>query len=328
MALPWFRFYTEFATDPKVCTLQEKDQIRLVKLFCLRCSETLHGLNDEEIAFALNISPDELAKSKDNLIRKGFITDDWAIRNWSKRQYKSDSSSERVRKFRAKEVEEGPETVTKRYSNAVDTETEEEKENKQTKPGPKLARLGKGLIENIINEYHNTLENLPTVRQPLGIVSSKNLRNRVKAFGGTDEKILAHFKALFTTVSKSDFLIGKKTDWSATFHWIIRPTNYEKILNGEYTPLKTYKKTKLTKLFCTELGPDYKPLHPVREIIKDSKGPIYISCVTCNCPMVEAYELEGFISDARKKDLPTQIKQVTEVTSGPTSISKLLQRKE
>lgn len=326
MALPWFRFYAEFVSDAKVCTLDERDQIRLVKLFCLRCSDTLETLDDEEIAFALHITPEELAQTKSNLIRKGFLTEDWAIRNWSKRQYKSDSSTDRVRKFRAKETPgkteaNVTETGKKRYSNGVDTETEVEAEKKTNKPG-KVPRLGKVLIKEIVNIYHNKLKMLPNVRLPLGKVSSTNLRNRVKDLNTTEDKIKEHFTELFTTVSKSEFLTGKKTDWSATFHWIIRPTNYEKILNGEYTSLKTYKKDKPIKLYCTELGDDFKPLHPSVEVTRKSNGSNYVSCETCKGPMVEGYILESHISQAHK-DLSNK-----RVHTGFTSISEILTRRK
>ena len=42
----WFRFYAEFATDPKVQMLSEQDQRRFIMLLCLRCSNgdvTLHA---------------------------------------------------------------------------------------------------------------------------------------------------------------------------------------------------------------------------------------------------------------------------------------------
>lgn len=99
MANQWFRMYAEFATDPKVQMMSETFQRRLMMLFCLRCNgnETFH---DEEVMFQLRISPEEWQATKAEFIAKKFIGEDNKILNWDKRQYRSDSSTERVRKYR------------------------------------------------------------------------------------------------------------------------------------------------------------------------------------------------------------------------------------
>ena len=99
--MEWFRMYSEFASDPKVQSMPEIMQRRLVMLLCLRCSNTLVTLQDDEVAFALRISETELAESKVLFMRKGFVNDDWEILNWDKRQFVSDSSAARVAKHRA-----------------------------------------------------------------------------------------------------------------------------------------------------------------------------------------------------------------------------------
>jgi hypothetical protein len=101
MSNPWFRMYSEFATDPKVQMLAEAMQRRLIMIFCLRCSNTLVTLHDSEIAFHLRVSDQELAETKALFMSKKFIDKDWNVLNWEKRQYKSDSSKDRVAKHRA-----------------------------------------------------------------------------------------------------------------------------------------------------------------------------------------------------------------------------------
>ncbi|MDY7537665.1 hypothetical protein QN372_00750 [Undibacterium sp. RTI2.1] len=103
--MDWFRLYGEFAADAKVQSMSESMQRRLIMLFCLRCSNALVTLHDDEIAFALRISDDDLAQTKVLFMRKGFVNEDWEILNWDRRQFKSDSSAERVRRSRAKEKE-------------------------------------------------------------------------------------------------------------------------------------------------------------------------------------------------------------------------------
>lgn len=107
MANPWFRMYAEFATDAKVQMLTEAMQRRYLMLMCLRCSNALETLHDDEIAFQLRISDEELAETKALFVRKGFIDDAWNLLNWDKRQFSSDSSVERVRRHREKRKASG-----------------------------------------------------------------------------------------------------------------------------------------------------------------------------------------------------------------------------
>ena len=126
MANPWFRLYSEFAHDPKVQMLSEAMQRRYVMLMCLRCSETLETLHETEIAFQLRLSTDELDETKKLFISKNFIDKHWNLLNWDKRQFVSDSSTMRVAKHRSKkkQVSNADETLQKRPSNAIDTDTD------------------------------------------------------------------------------------------------------------------------------------------------------------------------------------------------------------
>lgn len=126
MSNPWFRMYAEFATDPKVQMLSEVMQRRLMMVFCLRCSNNLVTLHDDEIAFQLRITSDELAETKALFISKKFIDKSWNVLNWEKRQMKSDSSADRVAKHRAlqktKQQEQSNDDVTlqKQDANGLD----------------------------------------------------------------------------------------------------------------------------------------------------------------------------------------------------------------
>lgn len=100
MANQWFRMYSEFATDAKVQSMSEAMQRRLTMLLCLRCSDVLATLQDDELQCAMRISDEELAETKALFMRKGFIDGDWNLLNWDKRQFNSDSSTERSRKHR------------------------------------------------------------------------------------------------------------------------------------------------------------------------------------------------------------------------------------
>ena len=101
MANSWFRFYCEFANDPKVQMMSEAMQRRLVLLFCLRCEgKPIETYRETELAFKWRISMEDLAATKELFLAQGFIDGKWNPLNWNKRQFLSDSSTERVRKYR------------------------------------------------------------------------------------------------------------------------------------------------------------------------------------------------------------------------------------
>jgi hypothetical protein len=98
MANAWFRFYAEFEDDPKVQMMSEVDQRRLALLFCQRCKEEIR--TDEQRSFKWRVSLAEVARTKAVFLANGFIDEDWNLLNWNKRQFLSDSSTDRVRNHR------------------------------------------------------------------------------------------------------------------------------------------------------------------------------------------------------------------------------------
>lgn len=124
---PWFRMYHEFATDPKVQMLSEADQRRFVMLLCMRCCNGDVTLQDDAIAFQLRVTDEEWAATKTRLVAKGLIDENAKPLAWDKRQYASDSSKIRVARHRERKRNEHV-TQVKRYSNALDTDTEADTE--------------------------------------------------------------------------------------------------------------------------------------------------------------------------------------------------------
>lgn len=153
MANPWFRLYSEFAHDPKIQMLPEAMQRRYVMLMCLKCSETLETLHETEIAFQLRLSEAELIETKQLFVSKNFIDKQWNLLNWDKRQFVSDSSTMRVRKYRDKKKQpsNADETLQKRQSNAIDTDTETEQKHKKTT----IVATPEGVSDSVWQEFKN-----------------------------------------------------------------------------------------------------------------------------------------------------------------------------
>jgi hypothetical protein len=159
--MDWLRLYAEFGTDPKVQMMSEAMQRRLIMLFCLQCGngiETFHVTEREtSIGFALRISAEETATTKAEFFKRGFINDDWTLRNWSKRQYVSDSSTARVRKHREAKKQEASEAgnKVKRFRNATEqnrTDTEQNRTENETSPD-ETADLFAGIAPDVVRDF-------------------------------------------------------------------------------------------------------------------------------------------------------------------------------
>ncbi|MCS3902086.1 hypothetical protein J2T55_000078 [Methylohalomonas lacus] len=130
MSLPWFRLYAEFAADPVIQSLAFEDQRHYVILLCQKCNGVLDRniakpAKDRIIGKALGLDNAVRDEAKRRLMEVDLIDDKWQPKAWNKRQFLSDNSTERVRKYRkSKESENVPETDMKRSGNAPDTDTD------------------------------------------------------------------------------------------------------------------------------------------------------------------------------------------------------------
>jgi len=175
--MQWFRMYGEFASDPKVQSMEETFQRRYIMLLCLKCNEELPGLSDEEIGCSLRISEDETKRTKEKLVGKGLILDNWDPTKWDKRQFVSDLSTGRVQKFRNKNV---PDTET-------DTDTEEKPLQKQ-KGNVTETFQDTSALETTILDF-KIMRN--KIKKPLTPRAEKMLRNTLDKLGNTDEEKIA-----------------------------------------------------------------------------------------------------------------------------------------
>ena len=245
MSNQWFRLYAEFATDPKVQMMSEQLQRRFIMLLCLRCnvSETFHETySDEEIAFQLRISNEEWAETKATFVAKKLIDENNNPTAWDKRQYVSDSSTSRVKKYRNKLKREcnvsetPPDTDTD-----TDTDTELDTSANADVVGSKLPTCPH---KKIIELY---AKNLPELAQPKIWDGNRqqNLAARWKwvltakksdgaAFATDHESALNFFDRFFAYVAKSDFLTGRSKDWQCDLSWLVKANNFAKVIEGAY----------------------------------------------------------------------------------------------
>lgn len=217
MANQWFRMYAEFASDPKVQMLSEAMQRRLVMLFCMRCSDVTVTLSDDEIAFQMRISGEELADTKALFIRKGFIDSAWQIVNWEKRQFASDTSAARTRAYRDRKRDKGvtsqPSQGDALEQNRTDTE---QKREEQGAPASET-EAGNPVSAAPVVSRSPTGSRLPADWQPDDILRAWTAQNCPGLnIAGEVEK----FRDYWLAKPGKD---GRKTDWPATWrNWARR----------------------------------------------------------------------------------------------------------
>jgi hypothetical protein len=62
----------------------------------------------------------------------------------------------------------------------------------------------------------------------------KLLKNEGKTDSARTDDALDYFRKVFLLVKKSDFLMGRKTEWTASLGWIVKAENFAKIIDGNY----------------------------------------------------------------------------------------------
>jgi len=132
--IKWFRLYNEIIDDPKAAKMTPKEFRFFIYLLCLasECEENgVIPFSQKDISWRLRTPEKETNLYLNKLKELNIITENPLISfiNWDKRQYKSDSSKERVRRYREKECNV---TVTPVVTPPEQSRTEtEQKENKK-----------------------------------------------------------------------------------------------------------------------------------------------------------------------------------------------------
>jgi len=149
MALPWFRYHAHVLNHPRVQDLPP-DLFKIwVNLMCIACLEDC-GKDGKlppikTVSYHLRMKQDECFIAFHALVEAGLLVtvdETFHLRNWGKMQYKSDVSTERVKRFR-KRSRNVSET-------APDTDTDSDTESPLPPKGPRSKKF-----DYIKPDYHN-----------------------------------------------------------------------------------------------------------------------------------------------------------------------------
>ena len=138
----WFRFYECALDDPKVQRLPDNLFKTWVNLLCIASKGNGYLPSVGDIAFALRITEEEAQKRLVALQQAGlFDESETGLRphNWDARQFRSDTSSERVKRYRERFKSVTPTVSVTPPDTDTDTDTDTEKIN--------VASVDAGLFE-------------------------------------------------------------------------------------------------------------------------------------------------------------------------------------
>jgi hypothetical protein len=143
--------YSEFSGDPVIQSLAFEDQRHYVVLLCLKCNGTLDrnvsvGRKEVIVLRGLGLDQTTATEVKRRLMEVSLIDKNWQPLGWENRQFKSDLSTIRVRKYR------------KNKDTGNVSETENETESKSFRNGPEQNRTEQNRNNNIVEQVRLVFE--------------------------------------------------------------------------------------------------------------------------------------------------------------------------
>ena len=234
MTLPWFRFFHEALDDPKVQKLDPATFKHWVNLLCLACRHEGRLPSNPDIAFNLRIDEIALESLLDRLliatlieVRKGGANGSYiAMHGWDERQYKSDSSTERVKRFR-KRYRNVTETVSE---TGPDTDTDSDTEIPPLHPA-NGAEIAAFTISDFVESWNETAAacGLPKLAK-LTEARKRAFRVRQREYPDIED-----WRKAFRTLRTRQWMHGdNRTGWQADPDFFLQAKSFTKLVEGAY----------------------------------------------------------------------------------------------
>jgi hypothetical protein len=234
----WWRAYSRARHDPKLLKLSDKDFRWWFNLVCVAADNGGALPYIRDLAAEFRTSEQTITVAIERLRLAGLFEIEgepgpdvrYIAHNWNVLQYVSDSSSNRVKRFRERQLNDD-ETFQKRPQR---TETEAETET-DSKKGNVGAIAPSPTVEAV--EVFNALaaeHDWPKV-QVLNTQRKRALDQCLKAVGGP-----VGWQTLLAKVTASDFLMGRTrrsdehVNWRFDFDFLVKPKRYIKLMEGGY----------------------------------------------------------------------------------------------
>lgn len=225
--MQWFRLYSRIVDDEKLRLLAFEDRWHFVALCCLKSDglldEPTSDLRQRKIAVKIGVQVRELEEIGRRLQEVGLVDENLSPLAWDELQFRSDNSTDRVKKFREKQ--RGNAAKRQRNVSVAVQETETETDispNGDCPSGDEPALKP----EHVVETWNKTADRIakPKVRD-LTPERRQLVRSRIAQYSIDD------FVAVFGAIERSDFL----RNWCGlSFDWAMKKANFQKILEGNY----------------------------------------------------------------------------------------------
>lgn len=244
----WFRLYDELLDDPKAQRLPPADFKAWVNLLCLASRHDGKLPPIADIAFALRMDENAIVTVLERLAIATLIDKHnggvdgfhYIPHGWAKRQYKSDNSTDRSNKSRAKKRNVAATLHATAPETEADTDTDTDNLEAKASSGSDEPSEGypsnsDGSDEQALKPEH-FVEAWNDLAQSLGKPKIRTLtpERRVQLKSRIAGYSLDDFREVLGNVEQSPFLRGDKGWSGCTFDWVIKKANFQKILEGNY----------------------------------------------------------------------------------------------
>lgn len=253
----WYRAYEGTATDPKlgeVALVAECSRsVAIAVWHCILESAAAENRGGKfattprRIAVILGESPSVVERVMGEMQSLGMVGNE-SVTAWQRRQYESDSSTERSRKHRQRvrddssEVRNGDATLQQQPATPSENrEQRAETERHSERPSGRVAgATGRAdpapdcPHEQIVQSFHERCPTLPRVRD---WTDSRRASLRRLWREKPERQRIEFWHEFFGSVGRSPFLIGGgERNWTADIDWLLKPANFQKVIEGKFDP--------------------------------------------------------------------------------------------
>jgi hypothetical protein len=237
----WFRFYGEALDDHKVQSLSPELFKAWVNLLCVasRCDGVLPHI--DKLAFSLRVSTHEMQSRIDELVLLGLldIREDKKLEphNWPERQFTSDTSVDRTRKYRERLKKKPCDVTVTAEVTPPDTDSEADTERDTPLPPPGAVRVEKPLPK------FGRLEALEAFNAYNAVALRCALPQAAKMTPNRERSIVARLKdyglegwhKALANIEQSKFLTGgTDTGFRADLDFVCQAKSFGKLHDGGY----------------------------------------------------------------------------------------------
>jgi hypothetical protein len=227
----WFRLYSRIVDDEKLRLLAFEDRWHFVALCALKCEGILCAPNSDlrtrRIAVKLGVQVRELDEISRRLREVDLIDEHLNPLAWNDLQFRSDTSTERVKKYREKQHR----NAVKRFSNVSETVQETELDTEVSTKVDSPSGDGPPLTVNHVFEAAQEMLEALGLPKPRDLTPERRqlIRARLRDYP------LEDFLTVFAKCRASAFLRGDRgTGTPLRFDWLLQKRNFQKVLEGNY----------------------------------------------------------------------------------------------